>query len=183
MYSPISNPNPCCCPLLSVRERSGNVNLQWQSREKKIKIKKTKKKEEEEEEGKKRQRSQSQRDPDFHMCTKRSVAGAGRQGKESLCSGGRRIGFCAVLPLWCMCVSSRLKKDDSLSTLGPFCPIVSRPPPYPPAQRIETRGTKRGSPARHRTITLGRPRHRHKQDEGTGGIMRQDGEEVSVISP
>lgn len=49
----------------------------------------------------------------------------------------RRIGFALsafvvhVCELW-------LKTEDSLSTLGPFCPIVSRPLPYPPAQKIQT---------------------------------------------
>lgn len=49
----------------------------------------------------------------------------------------RRIGFALsafvvhVCELW-------LKTEDSLSTLGPFCPIVSHPLPYPPAQKIQT---------------------------------------------
>lgn len=75
--------------------------------------------------------SQSQTDPDFkhkeeqHRSQERTVT----LKKE------RRIGFALsafvlrVCELW-------LKTEDSLSTLGPFCPIVSHPLPYPPTQKI-----------------------------------------------
>lgn len=75
--------------------------------------------------------SQSQPDPGFkhkeeqHWSQERTVT----LKKE------RRIGFALsafvlhVCELW-------LKTEDSLSTLGPFCPIVSRPLPYPPTQKI-----------------------------------------------
>lgn len=57
----------------------------------------------------------------------------------------RRIGFALsafvvhVCELW-------LKTEDSLSTLGPFCPIVSRPLPYPPAQKIQTAAQSNAHP-------------------------------------
>lgn len=75
--------------------------------------------------------SQSQTDPDFkhkeeqHWSQERTVT----LKKE------RRIGFALSAFVLCVC-ELWLKTEDSLSTLGPFCPIVSRPLPYPPTQKI-----------------------------------------------
>lgn len=79
--------------------------------------------------------SQSQTDPDFkhkeeqHWSQERTVT----LKKE------RRIGF-ALSPFVLHVCELWLKTEDSLSTLGPFCPIVSRPLPYPPTQKIPVRG-------------------------------------------
>lgn len=75
--------------------------------------------------------SQSQTDPDFEHKEEQRRS----QERTVTLKKERRIGFALsafvlrVCELW-------LKTEDSLSTLGPFCPIVSRPLPYPPTQKI-----------------------------------------------
>lgn len=81
----------------------------------------------------------------------------------------RRIGFALsafvvhVCELW-------LKTEDSLSTLGPFCPIVSRPLPYPPAQKIQTAAQSDAHPLYSALSHWAGPVQAHKQAR-TRGIM------------
>lgn len=97
--------------LLSLRDEAMDL-WKWQMRKKK---------------------SRSQPDPDFKHKEKQRWS----QERTVTLQKERRIGFALsafvvhVCELW-------LKTEDSLSTLRPFCPIVSRPLPYPPAQKIQT---------------------------------------------
>lgn len=96
----------------------------------------------------------------------------------------RRIGFALsafvvhVCELW-------LKKEDSLSTLGPFCPIVSRPLPYPPAQKIQTAAQSNAHPLCAALSHWAGPAQTQTDKDQRNyapALTAAEGEEVSVIS-